>query len=210
MRLKKNWSTLVLIGILATLLVGASVGWAKNAVDPVKRNVLQAGEDNLTPQEIKEGAGGGKTGELTNKTKEEAPGESAVIFGKIRPDGKKEVVKVFKGEPQLNITAVGNKKTGEMEFIASKEAAGKNDGGGYAVLYGPNGEKEAVKAGKGPVMIRSYPDEAGNIKTERKGMTPEELEQFRKELTGKAVKTVNITPETKLPVNEENLKADKI
>lgn len=123
MRLKKNWSTLVLIGILGALLVGANVGWAKNAVDPAKRTVVKAGEDNLTPQEIKEGAGGGKTGEtgeLTNKTKEEAPGKSAVIFGKIHPDGKREVVKVFKGEPQLNVTAVFNEKTEDMEFITSK------------------------------------------------------------------------------------------
>ena len=210
MSLKKNWSALVVIGILAALLVSASIGWAKDAVDPLKRNVVQAGEDNLTPQEIKEGAGGGKLGEITDKTKEETPGESAVIYGKIHQDGKREVVKVFKGEPQLNITAVGNEKTGEMEFIASKESAGKNDGEGYAVLYGPNGEKEVVEEGKEPVMVRTYQDEAGNLKTERKEMTPDELEQFRKELTGKAIKTINITPETKLPVNEENLKADKI
>ena len=68
--------------------------------------------------------------------------------------------------------------------------------------------------GKGPVMVRTYQDEASNIKTERKEMTPDELEQLQKEIKEKAIKSVIITPETKLPVNEKTdqylLKADKI
>lgn len=214
MRLKKNWLTLVMAGVLAALLVSASVGWAGNAVEPVKKNVVQAGEDNLTPRQIKDDTGGGKSGKITDETKKEVPGESAIIFGKIHQDGTREVVKVFKGEPQLNITAVFNKKTGEMEFIAPEKTAGKNNPGGYAVLSGPNGEKEVIKEGKGPIMVRTYQDEAGNFKTERKEMTQEELESLHQEIKEKAAKTVIITPETKLPVNEKTdqylLKADKI
>ncbi|MFA5384799.1 MAG: hypothetical protein WC364_09080 [Eubacteriales bacterium] len=63
----------------------------------LKRNVVQAGEDNLTPQEIKDNTGGSKSDKITDKTKKEAPGESVVIFSKIHQDVTREVVKVLRG-----------------------------------------------------------------------------------------------------------------
>jgi len=120
MRLKKSWLTLAMVGLLAALLVGTGVAWATNKVEPVKRNVVQASENNLTPQEIKDDTGGGKTGKI-EKEAENVPGESIIIFGKIHQDGTREPVKVFKGEPQLNVKAVINAETGDVEFVPVKK-----------------------------------------------------------------------------------------
>ncbi|NPV28474.1 MAG: hypothetical protein HPY58_02230 [Firmicutes bacterium] len=117
---KKGWLTLAMVGLLATLLVGAGVAWAKNGVEPVKRSVVQASENNLVPQEIKDDTGGGKTGKV-EKEAENVPGESITIFGKIHQEGTREPVKVFKGEPQLNVKAIVNAETGDVEFVPVKK-----------------------------------------------------------------------------------------
>jgi len=120
MRPKKGWLTLAMVGLLAALLVGTGVAWATNKVEPVKRNVVQASENNLVPQEIKDDTGGGKTGKV-EKEAENVPGESIIIFGKIHQDGTREPVKVFKGEPQLNVKAIVNAETGDVEFVPVKK-----------------------------------------------------------------------------------------
>ncbi|MDH7578533.1 MAG: hypothetical protein QHH75_12145 [Bacillota bacterium] len=120
MRLKKSWLTLAVVCLLVALLVGVGVAWAKNKVEPVKRSVVQASENNLAPQEIKDDTGGGKTGKIEKDT-EKVPGESIIIFGKIHQDGTREQVKVFKGEPQLNVKAIINAETGDVEFVPVKK-----------------------------------------------------------------------------------------
>lgn len=109
-----------MVGLLVALLVGTGIAWAKNKVEPVKRSVVQASENNLAPQEIKDDTGGGKTGKIMKET-ENVPGESIIIFGKIHQDGTREPVKVFKGEPQLNVKAVFNAGTGDVEFVPVKK-----------------------------------------------------------------------------------------
>lgn len=220
MRLAKSRLTLVMAVLLAVLLVAAAMAGAapaKKAPD----NMVQITKDNLTPQEVKDDKGSvAQSGKISEKEAQDTANDitgPTIVMGKIKPDGSKEVVKVFQGKPVLRVEAIFNEKTKEMEFITPElnlSNENENASEGKAVFYGPKGEKEVIKD-KGPVMVRYYRDEAGNIKSEKKVFNnKEELARQLADLKEKGAQSLTITPDTKLPVNiktnQGELKGDKL
>lgn len=216
----KKYLPLVTVICLIGLLVAVGVVFASPAKEPVKRNVIEAPEGKLTPQNMQNDAGGGSTGKISaleQENESEKMTESAIIFGKINKDGSSEVVKVFKGEPALKVEAILNEETGKIEFTPQKDSPGTGNDpvGGEIVVFSTSDGKEVVKkASKEPMMVSVYKDKDGKIKTEEKAFTKEDMEQYLNELKEKGAQMFTITPETKLPVdkktNQGEFKGDKL
>ncbi|MEW6446675.1 MAG: hypothetical protein AB1426_01075 [Bacillota bacterium] len=137
---KKGWLTLAMVGLLAALLVGTGVAWAKNKVEPVKRSVVQASENNLVPQEIKDDTGGARTGKIVAE-----PGTRGIQYD---PNAKYPLLSA--ADP----AKVGNIKPGLSSLSPADPAKVSITKSGEEILIGDSTAKDApiclgVKKGPG-------------------------------------------------------------